>query len=66
MARINKAALALQATDFAYRADYVRRDPAVQKAAVQAREDIVQAVKSTSQLYWEARSSWRRADGRGA
>jgi hypothetical protein len=56
VARINKASLALQATDFAYRADYVRRDPAVQKAALQARRVIPQARKSTSEFYWEARS----------
>lgn len=61
MARINQAALAMQATDFAYRAGVVYRDPAVQKSAVQAGKDIRQALKSTSELGREARSAWRRA-----
>lgn len=60
MARVNTARLAAQASDFALRADFVRTDPAVVKAAREASRDIAQAGRSTRTLIRESRSAWLR------
>jgi len=60
MTRMNPAALAADALATAHRADLVRCDPAVQKAAVTAYEDVVQAVRSTVEFTLEVRHSWQR------
>lgn len=61
MARINTAALIAQAAIAAGHANFVRQDPAVVKAAKQARADIVQAGTSARSLLFEARASWHRS-----
>lgn len=64
MARLNTALLIMQATEVADRANFVRKDPAVVKAAKVAREDIVRAGRSTYTLAQETRSAWDRSDKR--
>lgn len=64
MARLNTARLILQATEAADRANFVRQDPAVVKAAKVAHEDVVRASKSTYALARETRSAWRRSETR--
>lgn len=61
MARINTHQLVKQAIEVGQRANYVREDPAVQKAAKQAVHDVRQAAASTATLAAEAASSWRRS-----
>lgn len=61
MAHINTALLVAQATDFAGRANEVRQDPAVIKAAQEALVDIAQAGRSATALSRELRSAWQRS-----
>jgi hypothetical protein len=62
MAHINTAVLlAQQAAIVAARANFVRQDPAVVKAAKQARVDFAQAGRSANTLVQETRASWRRS-----
>lgn len=65
MAALNKAKLIAQVADCVYRADTVRRDPAVRKAAHRFAEDLSQAAKSLVKLGNEARTAWHRAPGPG-
>jgi hypothetical protein len=65
MARIDTALLILQATDIGDRARFVRQDPAVVKAAHEARAHIAQAGHSTYALLRETRAAWLRS-ARGA
>lgn len=60
MARINTAVLIVQA---AGRANFVRQDPAVVKAAKQAAVDLAQAGRSANGLVQETLNSWRRSGG---
>lgn len=64
MGRLNTALLIMQATDMADRTDFVRKDPAVVKAAKEACTDIAQAGRSTHALFRETRSAWERSDTR--
>jgi hypothetical protein len=64
MARVNTAVLIAQAASVADRANFVRQDPAVVKAAKQARADVAQAGRSANTLLQEARASWQRSDSR--
>ncbi|MDP7704883.1 hypothetical protein [Mycobacterium sp. TY815] len=64
MARINTAVLIAEVAIVADRANFVRQDPAVVKAAKQARADFAQAVRSANNLLQEALASWQRADRR--
>lgn len=64
MARINTAVLVAQAAVVADRANFVRQDPAVVKAAKQALADVAQAGRSTTTLIQESRSAWQRSDRR--
>ena len=64
MARINTAVLIAQAAVMADRANFVRQDPAVVKAAKQARADFAQAGRSAGILFQETRASLQRADSR--
>lgn len=61
MSHINTARLIAEATHFAYRADYVRQDPPVIKAAKTAVRDISQAARSTIDLAQEVSQSWIRS-----
>jgi hypothetical protein len=61
MARIDTARLVLQVTEIGDRANFVRHDPAVVKAAKQARADIAQAGHSTYALLRETRAAWERS-----
>lgn len=66
MARINTLSLAVQVAGVAEgiaRANRVRQDPAVVKAAKVAMVDIAQAGRSVGNFAYEARSSWRRHGG---
>ena len=60
MARIYKGAALRQATEGARRLSVVSKDPAVRKAALQASQDVVQAVSSCSALGHEIQASWTR------
>ena len=60
MARINNAVLIAQVALAADRANLVRQDPAVVKAAKQAFADVGQAGRSVAVLVEEARGSWQR------
>lgn len=62
MAGIRTAVLVAQATGYAYRADDVRRDPAVVKAFAEFRHDGAQFLRSSGKLASEARLAWRRSD----
>lgn len=67
MARINTLSLAVQVAGVAEgitRANRVRQDPAVVKAAKVAMIDIAQAARSVGNLAYETRSSWKRHGGR--
>ena len=64
MAHINTAVLIAQAANLADRANFVRKDPAVVKAAKQARADFAQAGRSANTLLQETRASWQRSDRR--
>lgn len=61
MARINKSAVLLDATEAARRVQFVTQDPAVVKAAKQAGQDVAQAMRSCSSLGREVRSAWVRS-----
>jgi hypothetical protein len=61
MGRINTALLVVQATDVGGRVNFVCHDPAVVKAAKQARADIAQAANSTYALLRETSASWQRS-----
>jgi len=65
MARINTLTLSLQVTDAVFRAEQVRRDPAVVKSAGAFGADLRQAARSGGELIHEVRSAWIRTDGRG-
>ena len=63
MARINTLRLAVHAVGVAEgiaRANYVRQDPAVVKAAKVAMTDIAQAGRSAGNLAREIQSAWSR------
>lgn len=60
MARINSAVLIAQVALAADRANLVRKDPAVVKAAKQAFADVGQARRSVAALVEEAHRSWQR------
>ena len=62
MARLNTADLVAQAVSAAQRANFVRQDPAVVKAAKQALGDIARAGNSTTELLFETRGAWKRSD----
>lgn len=64
MASIKTAELIAQVAIVADRANFVRQDPAVVKAAKQARADFAQAGRSANSLLQEALASWQRADRR--
>lgn len=64
MAQIKTAALIAQAAVMADRVNFVRQDPAVIKAAKQARADVAQAVRSVHDLLQEGGASWRTSDRR--
>ena len=61
MARVNTSQLVAQATDIAHRADFVRRDPAVVKAARDFADDAQRTARSTRQLAREAYAAWNRS-----
>ncbi len=61
MARIDAALLAAQAAVVADRANFVRKDPAVVKAAKQAAADVRQSLRSISELTAEASAAWQRS-----
>lgn len=68
MARIDKLFLASQVAGVAEciaRANRVRQEPAVVKAAKVAMVDVAQAARSVGNLAYETQSSWRR-NGRHA
>jgi hypothetical protein len=60
MARINVNEFSAQAGGFAYRANQVRTDPAVVKAAKDAWGDVKDAGHSCSVLAREANAAWQR------
>jgi len=62
MAHLNTADLVAQAVSAAQRANLVRQDPAVVKAAKQALGDIARAGNSTTKLLFETRDAWQRLD----
>lgn len=62
MARIDKQAVLSEATEAARRVQFVRKDPAVIKAAKQAGQDLVQASVSFSALVAEVKGSWARSE----
>lgn len=61
MSHVNTTRLIAEATHLVYRADYVRQDPAVIKAAKTAASDISQAARSTVDLAQEISASWMRS-----
>jgi hypothetical protein len=65
VASFKTAIFIAQITDTAIRADLVRKDPAVQKAAHRAWIDILQAGKSVGDLGGEARTAWQRTGRAG-
>lgn len=54
----------MQVTDAVFRADQVRRDPAVIKSSETFRTDLRQAAHSGAAMLHEVRSAWIHADGR--
>ena len=64
MNRMNKAIRAAKTADTARRANIVRKDPAVIKAAKESAADISQAARSTAGLIAEAQAAWHRSAGR--
>jgi len=64
MAHLNITDLVAQAVNAAQRANSVRRDPAVVKAAKQALLDIARAGSSTTELLIETRDAWQRLERR--
>lgn len=65
MTRINTTKLIVQATDFADRTNFVRKDPAVVKAWKEASSDIRQAARTTTVAVAETRAAWDRSGYRG-
>ena len=63
MGRINTALLIAEAVGAADRANFVRQDPAVVKAAKQALADVTQAGRSLGELILETRAAWHRSAG---
>ncbi|WP_319436177.1 hypothetical protein [Mycobacterium sp. RTGN5] len=61
MARINTATLIAQAAIVGDRANFVRQDPAVVKAAKQALADFMQAGRSANTLFQETSAAWQRS-----
>lgn len=61
MARINISEFSGQAGGVAYRANQVRTDPAVVKAAKDAWADVKDASHSCSVLASEANAAWHRS-----
>ena len=61
MSHVNTTRLIAEATHLAYRADYVRQDPAVIKSAKTAVRDISHAARSTADLAQEISQSWIRS-----
>lgn len=64
MSRINTALLVMQVAEYGSRANVVRQDPAVVKAAHEAGVDIARAAKSTFILGTEIRGAWHRSTRR--
>jgi hypothetical protein len=65
MARININEFSAQAGGLAYRANQVRTDPAVVKAAQDAWSDVKDASHSCSVLAREANAAWQRSRNAG-
>ena len=65
MARININEFSAQAGGLAYRANQVRTDPAVVKAAQDAWSDVKDASHSCSVLAREANAAWQRSRSAG-
>ena len=63
MRTINAEQLAASAAEFGIRADFVRRDPAVQKSTKQAWADLKTAAESSRTLFTEVSDSWARSKG---
>lgn len=63
MAKIDIPLLKAQALNQVYRADLVRRDPAVIKAGKQFGTDAQQALNSGGDLIAEVREAWLRSAG---
>ncbi len=61
MSRINISEFSGQAGGVAYRANQVRTDPAVVKAAKDAWDDIKDVRQSCAVLAQEANASWQRS-----
>jgi hypothetical protein len=64
IAHMKAAILIAQVASAADRANLVRQDPAVLKAAKQALTNVVQAGRSTNDLFLDTRAAWRRSDRR--
>lgn len=62
MTRLKTAELITTATYVADRANQVRQDPAVIKAAKEAWTDAKQAGRSMTALAQESQSAWRRSE----
>lgn len=60
MARIKKAALVADAVAVAHRTNLFVQDPAVEKAARVAWDDVVQAGRSSGALRREIVAAWQR------
>ena len=60
MVRINKSALVADAVVVAHRSSLVVQDPAVDKAARVALDDVVQAGRSSQALCREIVAAWQR------
>lgn len=61
MAHIKVAAMVVQISDTALRANAIRQDPAVEKAWRAAGSDVAEAAASVASAMAETRASWRRA-----
>ncbi|RYF60606.1 MAG: hypothetical protein EOO27_05200 [Comamonadaceae bacterium] len=61
MTKLNTGLLIIQATANLKRADEVRKEPAVVKAATQFRDDAKAAADSGAALMREAQAAWKRA-----
>ena len=60
MARINRARLIADVAEVVHRTNLVVQDPAVEKAARVAWDDIVQAGRSSGELGRELVAAWHR------
>ena len=63
MAKIDIALLKAQVLNGGYRADFVRRDPAVIKTGKQFRTDARQALSSGGEFIVEVRRAWLESGG---